>query len=106
MDFKKIEKGFSWKPIVCCVGLNLTAAGAVFVASFLIMGFGLLTVFYTLAAWTAAVTASFVFWICWFLKKIRHVSAKIRVGFVALMLILLAADWAVMLSVLKAFGGF
>jgi len=106
MHLKKIEKKFSWKPIVYCTALNLLAAGSVFAASFLAMGFGLPAVFYTLATWTITVTLSFVFWTYWFLKKNKRLPSKIRFGFVAMMLALLALDWAIILSVLAALGVF
>ena len=101
MDWKKMQVTFSWKPILYCTGLNLAAAAAVFLASFLVTGSVVLTVFYTLFAWTITVTASFLYWIWWFFENIKNVPGRIKSGFVLVMLILLTSDWMIIFGFLN-----
>jgi hypothetical protein len=100
MDWRKMQTTFSWKPILLCTGLNLLVAAVAFFASFLLTANVVLTVFYTLFAWTFTVTISFLYWIWWFFKNIKNVPDRIKAGFTAVMLILLTADWMIIFGFL------
>lgn len=101
MDWKNMQTTFSWRPILYCSALNLAAAGAVFLASFLITGSVIQTVFYTLFGWTFTVTVSFLYWIWWFFENIKNVPGRIKTGFTAVMLILLTSDWMIIFGFMK-----
>jgi hypothetical protein len=101
MDWRKMQATFSWRPILLCTGLNLAAAGIVFLSSFLLTGSIYLTVFYTLFAWTFTVTVSFLYWIWWFFQNIKNVPGKIKAGFTAVMGFLLVLDWTIIFGFLR-----
>jgi len=101
MDWKSLEKGISWKPILLCTLLNLAAAGAAFSGSLLVTSSVFLAVFYSLFAWIAAVTVSFLFWIWWFFEKIKSVPRSIKAGFTAVMMLLLFLDWMIVFGFLR-----
>jgi len=101
MDLKKVER-ISWRPVIYSTVLNLAGAAIAFSVSFSFFGYSFLTVFWTLVTWAATVTFSFGYWMIWFFKKIRHISGKMKVGFAALMIALLSAVWAIILSVLQS----
>ena len=100
MDWRKMQTTFSWKPILLCTGLNLLVAAVAFSASFLITSSAILTVFYTLFAWTFSVTVSFLYWIWWFFENIKA-PVGIKAAFTAVMLFLLVLDWMIIFGFLR-----
>jgi hypothetical protein len=69
--YRRIEKRFAIKPIVYCWWFNFIVALAVFNLSMYLFGDMLLTVMYTLVAWTVTLTISIVYWMTWIQEKIK-----------------------------------
>ncbi len=69
--YRSMEKRFAIKPIVYCWWFNFIVALAVFNLSMYLFGDVLLTVMYTLLAWTITLTISIVYWLMWIQKKIK-----------------------------------
>jgi hypothetical protein len=101
MDWRKMQVTFSWKPILLCAGLNLLAAGIVFLGSFLLTGSVITTVFNTMFGWFITLTVSVLYWIWWFFENIRNVPEKIKAAFTAVMLFLLVLDWIIIFEFLS-----
>ncbi len=69
--YRKIEKRFEISPIIYCWWFNFAVAIVVFMTAWFMTLDPIMTVFYTMSAWTVTLTISIIYWLAWIQKKIK-----------------------------------
>lgn len=69
--YRKLEKRFDIKPIVYCWWLNFIVAISTFNISMYFFSDMIISIFYTMVAWTVTLTISIIYWMFWVQHKLR-----------------------------------
>ena len=94
--YKKIEKRLDVRAIAGCWALNFSAAGLVFLVSWLLFSNVFVTILYTLSSWTITFTLSILYWLEWINR--RYDVRKVRAVLSSVMLLLFIAGMAVIIQ--------
>lgn len=100
--FKKIERRIDMTAILACWGFNILTAWFVFFLSWLFTKSIFTIAMNTLAAWSATLIISVVYWIHWINKKMRT-SEKGKIAAIAAILIMLIACLLIIWFTAEAF---
>lgn len=69
--YRKLEKRFEIKPIVYCWWFNFIIALVTFNISMYVFGDIVISILYTMVAWTATLTISILYWILWVQRRLK-----------------------------------